>query len=48
MVRKRKEVVVRDPTVSSDGEEDRSVSGMSDVIEKEVHDVRVAHVVPPK
>jgi len=33
--------------VSSDGEEDSSVSRMFDVIEKEVHDVLIAHVVPP-
>ena len=47
MVRKRKEAYVRDPTVSSDGEEDSSVSGMSDVVEKEVHDALVAPAVPP-
>ena len=47
MVRKRKEVYVRDPTVSSDSEEGSSVSGMSDVIERKVHDAPAAPAVPP-
>jgi hypothetical protein len=43
---KRKEVVVRDPAVSTDGEKDSSVSGMSDFIEKEVHDAPSAPAPP--
>ena len=46
MVRKRKEAYVRDPTVSSDGEEESPVSGISDVIDKEVHDTPAAPAVP--
>ncbi len=41
MVRKRKEVPLKDSSASSDGEEESSVSGMFDVSEDEVH------VAPP-